>query len=64
MESIKKAGNFRIMSIGRVQGPALNLVVKKELQIQSFKPTPFWQVFLIIDYNGEVFKSKNLLNKF
>ncbi len=53
MSAIKKAGNFKIMSIGRVQGPALNLIVKKELQISAFKPEPFWQVFIIIDWNGE-----------
>lgn len=49
MESIKKAGSFKIMSIGRVQGPALRLVVDKELEINAFKPSPFWQVFIWID---------------
>ncbi|MEK6919375.1 MAG: DNA topoisomerase I [Nanoarchaeota archaeon] len=58
MEAIKKAGNFRVMSIGRVQGPALNLVVKKELEISSFKPEPFWQVFLLIDWQGEKIELK------
>ncbi|MEM4270718.1 MAG: DNA topoisomerase, partial [Candidatus Pacearchaeota archaeon] len=50
MEAIKKAGSFRIMSIGRVQGPALRLVVDKEIEIQNFKPKPFWQIF--IEVNG------------
>jgi len=49
MHAIRKAGKFKIMSIGRVQGPALHLIVDKEKQILAFKPTPYWQVFLIID---------------
>jgi len=48
MEAIKKAGSFKIMSIGRVQGPALRLVVDKELEIRAFKPMPFWQVFITV----------------
>ncbi|MBI2671472.1 DNA topoisomerase I [Candidatus Woesearchaeota archaeon] len=47
--AMKKAGNFKLMSTGRVQGPALNLIVKKEKEIQLFKPTPFWNVDLISD---------------
>jgi len=49
IEAIKSQGAFKILSIGRVQGPALSLIVKKELEIQSFVSTPYWQVFLIID---------------
>lgn len=54
MESIKKTGNFKIMSIGRVQGPALHLVVEKEKSILNFKPEPFWQVFLLVKNGKEV----------
>ncbi|MBU2616980.1 MAG: DNA topoisomerase I [Nanoarchaeota archaeon] len=49
MEAIKSTGKFRIMSIGRVQGPALNLVVERERKIQSFKPEPYWQVFINVE---------------
>jgi len=48
MNSIKTTGKFRIMSIGRVQGPALNLIVKKEREIQAFEPESYWQVFITI----------------
>lgn len=61
MEAIKSAGSFRIMSIGRVQGPALNLVVNKEKQILAFKPEPYWQVFIIVD--GIEFKHPKDLTK-
>ena len=46
MNAIKSTGSFKIMSIGRVQGPALNLVVQKEKEILAFKPEDFWQIFI------------------
>ncbi|MBU1129053.1 MAG: DNA topoisomerase I, partial [Nanoarchaeota archaeon] len=52
MNSIRTTGKFRIMSIGRVQGPALNLIVKKEKEILAFKPEPYFQVFISIE-DGE-----------
>ena len=32
------------LSIGRVQSPTLALLVEREKEIQSFKPTPFWRL--------------------
>jgi len=49
MSSVKSIGKFRVLSIGRVQGPALNLVVNKEKEIKKFKSTPYWQIFLEIN---------------
>jgi len=49
MHAISSTGKFKIMSIGRVQGPALYLIVEKEKQIQAFKPTPYWQIFLLVN---------------
>jgi DNA topoisomerase-1 len=46
MNSIKTTGKFRIMSIGRVQGPALKLIVDKEREINKFKPIPYWKIFI------------------
>ncbi len=45
MSAIKAAGRFKIMSIGRVQGPALALLAKREKEIAAFIPVPYWQVF-------------------
>lgn len=47
--AIKSAGAFKLMSSGRVQGPALNLIVKREKEIQGFKPVSYWLVNLISD---------------
>ena len=35
MDAIKTTGKFRLMSIGRVQGPTLNLIVQKEKLINA-----------------------------
>lgn len=70
MNALKAAGRFKIMSIGRVQGPALNLIVEKENQILSFKSQPYWQVFITLEnpkielvHNRDIFK-KSELEKF
>tara|TARA_Y100000310_G_scaffold345853_1_gene471418 strand:- start:1909 stop:4125 length:2217 start_codon:yes stop_codon:yes gene_type:complete len=44
--SIKTAGSFKLMSTGRVQGPALKIIVNREKEIKAFKPVPFWQIEL------------------
>ncbi len=44
--SVKAAGSFKIMSVGRVQGPALKILVDREKEIQSFVPKPFWELHL------------------
>lgn len=54
MRAIKKAGMFKLMSTGRVQGPALKLIVEREKEINAFKPVPYWQVEL----DGKVKKDK------
>ncbi len=46
MTSIKKAGSFKVMSSGRVQSPALKIIVDRELEIKAFKPEPYWQIFI------------------
>jgi len=62
--AMKKAGNFKLMSTGRVQGPTLNLIVKKEKEILAFKPVPFWNVNLASDKfiaqheKGNIFEKK------
>lgn len=54
MSAIKSVGRFKIMSVGRVQGPALNMIVKKEREIQAFEPKPYWQVFIKVKNSHKV----------
>lgn len=44
MTAIKNQGMFKVLSTGRVQGPALKIVADKEKEIKAFIPVPFWQV--------------------
>ena len=54
MNAIKSTGKFRVMSIGRVQGPTLKLIVEKERKIQEFKPKTYWQVFITVKNSNEL----------
>ncbi|MFH1285506.1 MAG: DNA topoisomerase I [Candidatus Micrarchaeota archaeon] len=45
MGAIRKSGAYRVMSIGRVQGPALEMLAKRERDIKEFKPEPYWQIY-------------------
>ncbi|MEK6911119.1 MAG: DNA topoisomerase I [Nanoarchaeota archaeon] len=47
MSAIKTSGSFKILSIGRVQGPALKIIVDREKEISSFKSEPYWQASAI-----------------
>ncbi len=69
MNAIKTTGKFRIMSIGRVQGPALKFIVEREREIEKFKSEPFWKVFITIsdeknklelEHNKDLFDKKEL----
>ncbi len=56
MSALKSANKgFTILSIGRVQGPALELLRERELEIRNFKPTPFWELELNINIDGSNF---------
>ncbi len=46
MDAFKQRGTFKVMSIGRVQGPALKLVVDREVEIQTFQVKKYWQLEL------------------
>lgn len=48
--SLKTAGAFKVMSIGRVQGPALKLLVDREREIQAFVPEPYSMLQLEGEY--------------
>jgi len=48
MQAIRSAGIFKILSVGRVQGPTLKILAKRELEIAEFKSEPFWQLFAFL----------------
>jgi len=59
MKALSSTGTFRILSIGRVQGPALKIVVDREREIEAFIPEAFWNVFLQVkDIKGQKLEVK------
>lgn len=45
MSSLIKNKAFKIMSIGRVQGPTLGLLAEREIEIKNFVSSPYWEIF-------------------
>ncbi len=52
----KAFGNFRL-SAGRVQSPALRLVVEREREIQNFKVKKYYYVKALLEKNGRRFEA-------
>ncbi|HLC91102.1 MAG TPA: DNA topoisomerase I [Candidatus Nanoarchaeia archaeon] len=61
--SVKAAGSFKVMSAGRVQGPALKLLVDREREIQAFTPEPYWEIYLDGDYKNHAVEAKHISDK-
>ncbi|OQM45818.1 DNA topoisomerase III [Anoxybacillus sp. UARK-01] len=55
---LKQKGMNDVFSAGRVQTPTLALIVKREKEIESFKPEPFWEVVASFVMNGKHYEGK------
>ncbi len=42
--TLKYGQNRQVLSIGRVQTPTLSLIVQRQLEIDNFKPEPYWEL--------------------
>jgi DNA topoisomerase III len=42
--TLKYGQNKQVLSIGRVQTPTLSLIVKRQLEIDNFRPEPYWEL--------------------
>lgn len=63
-ESIKKGTNqFKVLSTGRVQAPALHFLAARERKIAAFKPEPFWEIYLEGKSKGVKFKAQHKEDK-
>jgi DNA topoisomerase III len=55
---LQKRGISDVFSTGRVQTPTLALIVKREKEIENFKPEPFWEVIATFNMEGKVYNGK------
>ncbi|MBN2053074.1 DNA topoisomerase I [Candidatus Woesearchaeota archaeon] len=62
--AVKSTGSFKILSSGRVQGPALKIVYDREKEISAFKPEPYWQIYLEIEKQGVRIGAFHVKDKF
>lgn len=58
--SIKTQNAFKLMSSGRVQGPALKIIVEREKEIMNFKSKPFW----LVEFKTKDFSAWHINDKF
>lgn len=57
--SVKNSTNrFKLLSSGRVQGPTLKILSERELEIQKFKPKPYWELEALGDVHAQHEKGK------
>lgn len=61
--AIKKAGRWHVLSTGRVQGPALAVLAKREGEISAFKPVPYWLIELLSERGGRDILATHSLGK-
>ncbi|MGC8710135.1 MAG: DNA topoisomerase I [Candidatus Micrarchaeia archaeon] len=47
MRSLFANGIKKVISIGRVQGPSLAILSKRELEIKNFVSKPYWKIYLL-----------------
>jgi len=47
--TVKYGQNRSVLSIGRVQTPTLALIVNRQLEIENFKPEPYWELKQFIE---------------
>jgi DNA topoisomerase-1 len=61
--AIKTTGAFKILSSGRVQGPALKIIVEKEKNILAFKSVPYYEIELATDKLNAFHKEGKIFDK-
>lgn len=52
------SGKYATLSTGRVQGPTLKFLVRREKAVRSFVPIPYWEIKAEVEISGSVFETK------
>jgi DNA topoisomerase-1 len=53
-----QSGRYHVLSAGRVQAPTLKFIVDREKEIQSFVPTPYWEITVTLEVGGELYQAR------
>ncbi len=62
--AIRRAKGYTTLSIGRVQGPALKILAKRDRQIQAFKPEPYWELEMLSTKEKKKISSLHIEGRF
>ncbi len=62
--SLEHVGGYWVLSTGRVQGPTLEILVRREEEILKFKPVPFWEIDLHGHVDGKDITASHVHGKF
>lgn len=62
--AVRNAGQYKVLSAGRVQGPALKIIVDKEKLIMAFVSTPYWEILLTGTTQGQTIEAMHTEEKF
>jgi len=54
----RRAGYDGVLSVGRVQTPTLQLVVRRDREIAKFVSTPYWVIDVTLSSNDRVFMAQ------
>jgi len=54
----------RSYSVGRVQSPAVRLIVDREREIRNFTSSPYWMLDIQLDKDGTTFLARHVHGKF
>lgn len=55
---------YKTISMGRVQGPTLGFVVRRELEIQTFVPSPYWTLTGHFERDGNCFEAPSVRGRY
>jgi len=61
--AVSLRSNGGVWSVGRVQTPTLALVVQRDLEIENFKPKPYWVIKALFSVDGKTYEGVWLGNK-
>ncbi|WP_423792776.1 DNA topoisomerase I [Methanocaldococcus indicus] len=63
MNSLRAVNRWKVLSVGRVQAPALSFLTEREKEIKNFKPKPYWILYLLLQSLKALHKKEKFWNE-